>query len=325
MNANLIGIGLLAGSATALLCLGVAAGSGLSVALYFLSAVPLMVATLGWGFAAGLAGALVATVAIAAFANVQLAIYIVMTTILPATAAGYWMHLARPAEEVGGPSGQLAWYPLSDVIVRLAVITAGAFIVAGILIGYGPALVEEVVGEMIGRLQEANPEFAFTPEGRESLLSFMTGAIPFMQPALWLMVLIGSLYLALAITRASGRLKRPRDDWPAALRLPRAGSIILAVAIAASFIGGPVGLAATAASGALVGGFTLAGLAVFHQRTRGQPWRPLAMIVVYGAVLVTLVAALPFFLLGLFATARPMPVSPGGGARPPSGGPPASA
>ena len=60
MNTNTIGIGLLAGCATTLLCLGVLAGSGLSVVLYFLSAVPLMVATLGWGFAAGVAGAAVA-------------------------------------------------------------------------------------------------------------------------------------------------------------------------------------------------------------------------------------------------------------------------
>lgn len=324
MNVNMIGIGLIAGSATALLCLGVVAGSGLSVILYFLSAVPLMVATLGWGFVAGVTGAIVAAVAIAAFANLQLAIYIVMTTILPATAAGYWMNLARPAEEIGGPAGQLAWYPLSDVIVRLAIITAGAFIVAGFLIGYGPALVDELVGEMIARLQEANPEFAFSPEGRESFMGFMTGAIPFMQPALWLMVLVGSLYLALGITRASGRLTRPRDDWPTALRLPRSGAIILAVSIAISFFSGPIGLAATAIAGALVSGFTLAGFAVFHERTRGAPWRPLAMITVYGAVLITLIAALPFFFVGLFATSRPMPVSPGGGAPPPSGTPPAS-
>lgn len=324
MNVNMIGIGLIAGLATALLCLGVVAGSGLSVVLYFLSAVPLMVATLGWGFLAGITGAIVATVAIAAFANVELAIYIVMTTILPATAAGYWMNLARPAEEIGGPAGQLAWYPLSDVIVRLAIITAGAFIVAGILIGYGPALVDELVGEMIARLQEANPEFAFSPEGRESFMGFMTGAIPFMQPALWLMVLLGSLYLALAITRASGRLTRPRDDWPTALRLPRSGAVALAIAIAISFFSGPVGLAATAVAGALVSGFTLAGFAVFHERTRGAPWRPLAMITVYGAVLITLIAALPFFFVGLFATSRPMPVSPGGGSQPPSGTPPAS-
>jgi len=324
MNANTIGIGLVSGAATALLCLGVVSGSGLSVVLYFLSAVPLMVATLGWGFAAGLSGAVISAVLIAAFANVPMAVYIVMTTILPATAAGYWMNLARPADEVGGPAGKLAWYPLSDVIVRLAVITAGAFIVAGALIGYGPALVDELVGEMIVRLQEANPEFAFTPEGRESFLAFMTGAIPFMQPALWLMILIGSLYLALAITRASGRLKRPKDDWPEALRLPRTGTIILAVAIAGSFLTGPLGLAATTFAGALTGGFTMAGFAIFHARTRGQPWRPFAMIVVYGAVAITLIAALPFFFVGLLATARPMPVSPGGGTRPPTGTPPAS-
>lgn len=324
MNANMIGIGLVAGATTALLCLGIVSGSGLSVVLYFLSAVPLMVATLGWGLAAGLAGAVAAAALITAFGTFQMAIFIVMTTILPATAAGYWMNLARPATEVGGPQGKLAWYPLSDVILRLAIITAGAFVVTGFLIGYGPALVDQMVGEMIARLQEANPEFAFTEDGRADLLAFMTGAIPLMQPALWLMILIVSLYMALAITRASGRLKRPQDDWPSALRLPRPGMIILGFAIAASFLTGALGLAATTVAGALIGAFTMAGFAVFHQRSRGRPWRPFAMVVVYGAVIVTLVAAVPFFLVGLFATARAMPVSSGGGNAPPPGNPPAS-
>lgn len=324
MNANTIGIGLVAGATTALLCLGIVSGSGLSVILYFLSAVPLMVATLGWSFAAGVSGAVTAALLITAFGTFQMAMFIVMTTILPATAAGYWMNLARPADEVGGPQGKLAWYPLSDVILRLAIITAGAFIFTGVLIGYGPELVDELVGEMIARLQEANPEFAFSEDGRASFLAFMTGAIPLMQPALWLMILVGSLYLALAITRASGRLKRPQDDWPSALRMPRAGAIILAFAIAASFFTGAFGLAATTVAGALISGFTMAGFAVFHERSRGQPWRPFAMFVVYGAVVITLIAALPFFLAGLFATARPMPVSSGGNNSAPPGNPPAS-
>jgi len=153
----------------------------------------------------------------------------------------------------------------------------------------------------------------------------MTGAIPFMQPALWLMVLTGSLYLALAITRASGRLGRPRDDWPMALRMPRLGALIMGICIVITFVPGAVGLAATAVVGALVSGFTMAGFALFHARSRGQGWRPLALIVVYGAVLLTLIAAIPFFFAGLFATARHMPVSPGGGnSGPPPPQPPAS-
>ncbi len=319
MNANSIGIGLVAGAATTLLCLGVAFGSGVSIVLYFLSAVPLMVVTLGWGTAAGIAGAVGAAVLITAFANFQAAIFIVMTTILPATAAGYWMNLARPAEELGGPSGQLAWYPLSDVILRMALITAAAFIITGALIGFGPALVAELVGEMLTRLEQADPQMALPLQSRDTFITTMTNVIPFMQPGLWLTVLTGSLYLSLAITRASGRLKRPREDWPLGLRMPRLGAAILAGAIVGTFLSGPAGLAATALAGALFAGFILAGFAVFHERTRGAPWRPLAMIVVYGSVIVVGLPAIAFFFVGLFATARHVPVSPGGGqSQPPS-------
>jgi len=322
MNANTIGIGLLAGAATTLLCLGVAFGSGLSVLLYFLSAVPLMVAALGWGTAAGISGAIAAAMLITAFANFQAALFIVMTTVLPATAAGYWMNLARPAEEIGGPKDKIVWYPLSDVILRLALITASAFIVAGVLIGYGPGLVEELVSEMLTRLEQADAQLAVPEESRPGFVAMMTGVIPFMQPALWLMILVGSLYLALAITRASGRLKRPRDDWPVALRMPRLGSMILAGAIIGTFVPGVIGLAATTIAGALFSGFTLAGFSVFHERSRGTPWRPLAMIVVYGGVVLLGLPIIALFLVGLFATARHMPISPGG--QPPSGQPPAT-
>ena len=322
MNTNAIFVGLAAGAATALLCLGVVAGTGLSVLLYFFSAVPLMVAALGWSTVAGLTGAIAAAIIIAILANVQTAIFIVMTTILPATAAGFWMNLARPAEEVGGPSGKLVWYPLSDVILRLALITAAAFIIAGALIGYGQELVDELVSEMIVRLQEANPEFAFTPEGRDSFMAFMTTAIPFMQPALWIMILTGSLYISLGITRTSGRLKRPRDDWPLGLRLPRVAAIIFAFAAAGTFFTGGLGLVFTALAGALVGGFTLAGFAVFHHATRGAPWRPLAMIIVYGSVILMGLPVIALLFVGLFATARHMPVSSGGNTPPAS--PPSS-
>lgn len=304
-----IGIALLAGCATALLCLGVTSGSGLSVILYFLSAVPLMVATLGWGATVGVIGAVIATAIIGLVGNFPTAIFIVATTIFPAVMAGFLMNLARPADELGGPQGKMVWFALADVVFRLALTTAAAFIAAGILIGYGPEIIGSLVEEFVSRLRETNPEFSFSDEGLASLNSFMLGAIPFLQPAMWVMVLVGNLYVALAITRTSGQLKRPRDEWPLALRMPRIALVVFGAALVVSFFSGPVGLIATAVCGALSGGFMMAGFAFFHAAIRGKPWRPVALFVVYFAVLLTLIAAVPFFLLGLIATARPMPVS----------------
>ncbi|MEM1378111.1 MAG: DUF2232 domain-containing protein [Pseudomonadota bacterium] len=277
-----IGFAFLAALATVLLCLGVTSGSGLSVILYFLSAVPLMVVTLGWGLPVGLVGAAIATVIILFAANPQTAIFIVTTTIGPAVLSGFLMNLARPAEEVGGPAGKMVWYPLADVIFRMAIITGLAFIVAGALIGYGPELINPLIGEFVVRYQEVSPEFqGFSPEALAQFQSFILFFLPFFQSMMWTMVLVANLAIALSITRRSGRLKRPADDWAFALRLPRMAVVVFCLALLASFVSGTIGLAANAILGALAGGFIIAGFALMHAAVRGQPWAPFAIIMAY--------------------------------------------
>lgn len=317
---NSYGIGALAGVATMLLALGVTSGSGLAVILYLLSPLPIMVAGLGWGLGAGIAGIVVAALGIAVVGNGETAVVITLTTTVPAAMCAFLMGLSRPAEEMGGPKGQIAWYPLSDVLFRLALMTAIAFVVIGVLIDYGPELMAQFADQFISRLQEADPEFAFTPEARTEFVSAMTGMLPLIQPALWMMLLVANLYFALSIARASGKLSRPREVWPISMRMPRPALLAFGAALVASFFTGNISLVASVFVGALLGGFTLAGFAVMHERTMGKAWRPIALIVVYFSVALTLVAAIPFALLGLIATARHVPITPGGTPpNPPSG------
>lgn len=304
-----IGVGVLAGFATVILSLGIATGSGLAVLLFFLSPLPIMIAGLGWGSVAGAIAVLVAAAGIGIGANFHTAAFILLTTALPAATAAHWLTLSRPATEIGGPAGKLAWFPLSDVIFRLAIMTAVAFVIAGILVGYNESYVTSVADEMIRRLQEANPEFAFSDEGRAGFISAITNLIPLMQPAMWVLVLAGNLYLAMRISRSSGHLARPVDEWPISMRMPRMAIVALAVCVVLTFFPGGLGLAANVFVGALLAGFTLAGFATFHLRTQGQPWQVLALIVVYGSVALTLIAALPFTVWGMFSLARNMPVS----------------
>ena len=140
LTVKTIGIGALAGATTALLCLGLASGSTLAVLLFFISPVPLMVAGLGFGLSAAVTGAIVAIAANYVFANVFVAALVALAIAAPACATSYWLNLARPAEEVGGPQGQMAWYPLADVLFANALLTALAFVVLGAMIGFGPEL-----------------------------------------------------------------------------------------------------------------------------------------------------------------------------------------
>ena len=126
---------------------------------------------------------------------------------------------------------------------------------------------------------------------------------------MWVMVLVANMAIALAVTRRSGRLKRPRDDWAYALRLPRLAGVVFTAAVLVSLVSGPIGLAANAIIGALAGGFILSGFAQMHAATRGQPWQPMALIIAYMATILIGLPLLAFFIIGMFATTRAMPIS----------------
>ena len=83
-------IGAAAGVAAALLSVGSVVQTVLSFLLFMLSALPLMLAGLGWGPVAGGTAAVVCTLAIYAFAGEPQAIIIALTTVIPATLVAYY-------------------------------------------------------------------------------------------------------------------------------------------------------------------------------------------------------------------------------------------
>ncbi|GAB1581525.1 DUF2232 domain-containing protein [Phyllobacterium phragmitis] len=304
-----IGVGILAGLAAALMSTGVIVQSGMAMFLYFLTPLPIFIAALGWGTAAGLVSAAVATVAVALVAAPMAALLVALTSIIPAATGAYLAGLARPAEEMGGPADTLVWYPLSDIIFRLALMVAASFIIIGIIIGFGEDLARQVADAIVTSVSQANPDFTASSEMRDNLAAFMVAALPAIQPATCLLVLIANLYLALRLTALSRRLRRPRDDWPATLRMPRAALAALAVSLVVAFFGGGIGHAAAAVAGALSAGFLLAGFAMMHYRTRGAPWRPFALWLAYLAVVLFAFVLFLFLIAGLFDTSRNAPVS----------------
>jgi hypothetical protein len=318
LTARDIGVGVLAGFAAALLSVGVITQSTLAMALLLFSPLPIFVAALGWGTAAGLIAAISMAVVVSVLAAPMAALIVVLITALPAAAASYFTGLARPADEIGGPKDVMVWYPLADTLLRLALIIAASFIVIGMLVGFGDELAADLAKSLGQQLAASNPELAANADVAQSMALFVVRVLPALQPAVWVMIIVANLYLALRLTAASGKLRRPHDDWPRALRMPRAALIIFAIACAACFLPGGIGYAATAISGALGAGFTMAGFAILHARTRGAPWRPLALWFAYLAVLLFAFVLFLFLLAGLFDTSRNAPVSKAANTTPPN-------
>lgn len=308
-NGTIIGVGILAGLASALMSSGVIAQSGMAMVLYFLTPLPIFIAALGWGSSAGIIAAIAATVAVGVVAVPMAALMMALTSYVPAATGAYLLGLARPASELGGPKDILVWYPLSDILFRLALMVALSFIIIGAILGFGPDMARELSNAVMERVSEADPSFATSDELRDNLAQLLMVALPAIQPATCLAILVGNLYLALRVSALSGRLRRPRDDWPATLRLPRPALLVFGVALAAAFMPGNIGLMATVVVGSLGTGFAFAGLAIVHYRTRGKAWRPMALWFVYFAVLLFAFLLFVFMVLGLFDTSRGAPVS----------------
>lgn len=306
---TIIGVGILAGLASALMSSGVIAQSGIAMVLYFLTPLPIFMAALGWGSTAGIIAAVAATATVSIVSVPMAAVLIALTSFIPAATGAYLSGLARPASDLGGSANILVWYPLSDIIFRLALMVAVSFIIIGYIIGFGEDMVRELTAQVMQRLQEADPTYHSDENMQVTLASILMVVLPAMQPAIALAALIGNLYLALRLTGASGRLKRPRDDWPTTLRMPVAALSIFAVAMALSFFGAGIAQAALVFVGAIGTGFLFSGFAIMHQRTRGMSLRPLILWLSYVGIMLLAPLLLIFFVIGLFDTTRTAPVS----------------
>jgi hypothetical protein len=182
-NGTIVGVGILAGLASALMSSGVIVQSGMAMVLYFLTPLPIFVAALGWGSTAGIVAAAVATVAVGVFAVPMAALLMALTSYVPAAVGAYLSGLARPAEELGGPKDVMVWYPLSDIVFRLALMVAVSFVVIGAILGFGPDMARELANTVIDRVAEADPQFTASDEMRDTMSALLMFALPAIQPA----------------------------------------------------------------------------------------------------------------------------------------------
>ena len=300
MNRSLtpVMIGAAAGVAAALLSVGSVVQTVLSFLLFMLSALPLLLAGLGWGPVAGGTAALVCTLAIYVFAGEPQAIIIAVTTVIPATLAAYNGGMARLEN-----GRAVEWYPLGSILFVLTIAVAAGFILSGIYIDF-PTVSGELSVELVKRIAEADPEFAKDPLATMSLANFLINAVPFIQPSSWLLVMVANFWLALLISRRSGLFQRPKDDWPTSLRMPSRALPLFAVAMAATFMSGGWQMIAWCIAGAFSMAFVLTGFAMLHRVSRGRAWRGAALWVAYATSMTIGFPAILFLFAGLYDTAK---------------------
>jgi hypothetical protein len=294
-------IGISAGAATALLFASVASGSALSVPLFYLAPLPILIAAMGWSHWAALIAAVVAAGSLAAIFGSLFFIAFMIGIGLPAWWLGYLALLARPT----GTPGGLEWYPVGHLVFWAAMIGA-AIVIAGILTlgidldGFRASLRSGL--ERMLNIQAREPSIPGDTAPQSRLLDVLVAVLPPAAAVLASITNVVNLWLAERIVKVSGRLRRPPSDL-SAMRFPVYAPAVTAVAVAASFLSGIVGISAGVFAASLLMAYAILGFAVLHMITRGMGSRPFTLGSTYVAVLIFGWPVLVMSLLGLADTA----------------------
>ncbi len=304
--------GALAGVTAALLSMGANTQSSLAIVLYAASALPILIAGLGWGNAAAITAIISAGATAAALISPYFALLILVVTLIPAGWLSHLANLARPATELGGPDGALAWYPLSDILSHLAGLVTAGMIIVGFIVGYDSGVSDRMVDIVIEAVKAQEPLYNPDAAAIAQIKSIFTLALPLIQGAVWVVMLFTAYYVATRIVQMSGKSLRPREDIPSTLRMHRNAIFIFLGGLVLTFLGGAPATIGALVCGTFGAGFLLAGFASFHFRTRGKSWRLPVLWIAYLSVLVFTIPAIFFLLTGLTDTRRTIAVTPVG-------------
>jgi hypothetical protein len=293
-----MGIGLLIGAgsglASALIFYSAARGGALlSTVLLLLTPLPSLLAGLGWGWLPAIAGAIAGAAAVGIAASAAFAAGYFLVLGLPAALAAYLSYLSRP---LAANAARREWYPLGRLLAAIALYAGALPVLLLPLVGGNYDFLHAPAAELFRSLSTRAPELGFGSLSEEQIATlsahFVT-IVPGALAAYWLAIFTLNLYLAGRIVRASGRLARDWPDLPA-MAFPPGFALLFALAVAASFASGPIGIAGTGFTGGLMFAYLLAGLALAHFIARRRSpwilWLVYAGLVVFGPYAVLVVA-----------------------------------
>lgn len=311
-----IPIGLGAGLVAAILALAPVSGSGFGIVLSLLSALPITLVTLCWGYRAGLAAAIGAMLVLAIVAAglasqstesspLRLALQFGVSRALPAWGLAY---LA-----VAGFGDGMAERP--PVSLGTLAIVAAVLGMAGTFFGilalgstHEQALanlrseVTQAYRIMMGGSKD-QPLAAKDGVDPEAFLQVFSVVLLPLSALFTTVSNLAGLWLSARIALISGRLPRPWPDVASELRLPIWSLGLLALSCLAALLPGTVGFGGQLLLAALLGAYVVQGFATVHVLTRGSSLRPLMLALAYLISVFLSGIALPLaILLGLAET-----------------------
>ena len=268
-------IGLGAGAASALLFASVTSGNFLSVFLFYLSALPIMLAAIAWSHVAGALAVTIGGLSLGIVLNFWIALVYLASVGVPAYVLSYMAMLGRQVGEAPGGAPQMEWYPAGRLVIWAGLI--GAALVTAVVLQFGPSFETyqtsiNATFERVLKIQAQIPaDQPLKIPGIENPQQFVNTLVAIIPPAAAVLSMLTSLinlWLAGRIARVSGRLQRP---WPelSAIAFPPFTPLLFAAAIGVSFLSGMPGFIAAVLVAVLTVAYAILGFAVLHAVTRG--------------------------------------------------------
>jgi hypothetical protein len=290
-------LGIAAGAASALLFAAVTSGGAFGTPLFFMSALPIAIVTVGWGTFAGIAAVLSGFIGLLTLVSWKAALLHALVIAGPMAFYSYLVGLGRPLDAEGK---NFEWYPLGRVFMAMVLITAATIIAVGAIIGFDVQATAGEVADMLVSMGQTSGELGAPT--REELLPALLIYMRLMPLALamfWLVLTAFNLWLGSRVVRLSGRLKRTDDTIAETLSLPlwMAGLFVVAALLAS--LDNSLGLVAGVVAGSVGMGFAMVGFAVLHVVVRGNPAAPLILGVTYGATFVLSIPLFPLAIAGI--------------------------
>lgn len=273
--------------------------------LAFLTPLPLMLTTVGFGSIAGAIAVVVGAAAFGALAPLLVSGALADPQTLTRMALrglGFAFAFGGPALLLGGLArppapkrgADSAADPAKGRLEERLIgrVLAVAIAVSAILVGVGAVLVIQTKGGYAAAFQELTkqiqPLLAADPATKQvnpawiARLAIWFGGLWLAAQAVCLFSL--NLWIAGRVAQTSGLLAQPWPSLPRYLRVPTPLAILAAIAFGLSFAGGLFGLVSVIVAGAITAGFAFQGLAVVHQLTRGSSWRMPILFSIYLAL-----------------------------------------
>lgn len=277
-------IALAAGLASATMFASIASGAFISLLLFYLAPLPLMVIALGWGWLAGLIGAVVAAAGLGALFGFPYMLAFAVTVALPALWLGHLALLARPhGGDAPAPAPTLDWYPVGRILMWIAAFASITTVAAMLTLGTDETTINAALRQGLTRLISASlsgEDVATTDRALDALVALAPSAATMIA----MLTLTLNLWLAARVTATSQRLRRP---WPdlRITELPRPVLAALGAALALCLVGGLVTMCAKIVSSSLLLAYGMVGFAVLHTITQAVAGRAFVLGAIYAATL----------------------------------------